>query len=212
MVRIVFIALLVMALEPVAGEESAGTSAQEPKTAPASTRPEAPSQPGASTQPATTAPSAKSVQEQMLGDLRDNPLLGPGENDPAGTGRKGDASFDPGVLGVAPAAEGQEDPAKQSALNLRRDGEFLVDRRGRVVPDPLGQRSMFVFEADAPDSQEPPMILMPCQMRQNMEDLVSKRGDTVVFIVSGQVYAYRGTNHLLPTMFRLEVDRGNLEP
>jgi hypothetical protein len=43
-----------------------------------------------------------------------------------------------------------------------------------------------------------------------MEDTVDRRGDTTVFILSGQVHTYRGANYLLPTMMKVAVDTGNL--
>jgi hypothetical protein len=71
---------------------------------------------------------------------------------------------------------------------------------------------LFVFESDEKDAPEAPMILVPCQWLQSMEDIVRDRGERVVFKVSGQVLAYRGLNYLLPTMFTVDFDRGNLQP
>lgn len=120
----------------------------------------------------------------------------------AAHGAPGGVSMERGVLGVAP---GQEQP------KLRREGEFVVNRRGRVVPSPNGRDTLFAFEADSDTASEPPMVLSPCQTLQNMEDIVRERGDKIVFILSGQVLVYRGVNYLLPTMMKLAIDRGNLE-
>lgn len=109
---------------------------------------------------------------------------------------------DRAVLGVAP---GQPKPT------LRREGEFVVSRRGRIVRSPDGAHVLLAFEADAKNSPEPPMILQPSQMLETMENIVQQRGDSVVFIVSGQVHTYRGANYLLPTMMKLAVDQGNLQ-
>ena len=70
---------------------------------------------------------------------------------------------------------------------------------------------VFVFDADSQHAPEPPMILQPCRLLQSMEDIVQQRGDTVVFVLSGQVHVYRGANYLLPTLMRIAIDRGNLE-
>ena len=42
-------------------------------------------------------------------------------------------------------------------------------------------------------------------------ELIEQRGDTVVFLISGQIHTYRGANYLLPTMMKLAIDQGNLQ-
>ena len=109
--------------------------------------------------------------------------------------------IDPGVLGIAPG---------QQAPELRREGEFLVSRRGRLVRSEDGAHVLFVFKADAKDAPERPMIMMPCRMLESMEEIASDRGGSVEFILSGEVFVYRKHNYLLPTMMKIAVDRGNL--
>ena len=110
--------------------------------------------------------------------------------------------IDPDVLGIAPG---------QKAPELRREGEFLISRRGRLVRSEDGAHVLFVFEADARDAPERPMIMMPCRMLESMEEIVADRGSDVEFILSGEVFVYRKHNYLLPTMMKIAVDRGNLE-
>ena len=52
------------------------------------------------------------------------------------------------------------------------------------------------------------MIMMPCQLLESMEKLISERGDRVVFNTSGQVFVYKGANYLLPSIMREDYDRG----
>ncbi|MFW5681723.1 MAG: hypothetical protein ACOC1G_01845 [Phycisphaeraceae bacterium] len=110
--------------------------------------------------------------------------------------------IDPDVLGIAPG---------QKAPELRREGEFIVSRRGRLVRSEDGAHVLFVFEADARDAPERPMIMMPCRMLESMEEIVADRGSDVEFILSGEVFVYRKNNYLLPTMMKIAIDRGNLE-
>jgi len=110
-------------------------------------------------------------------------------------------ALDRAVIGVAP---GTRPPV------LRREGEFVISRKGRVIGSPGGDKRLFHFEADAQASPEAPMFLLPCRLLQNIEDIVHQRGDQAVFIVTGQVFVYRGANHLLPTMFTLSINKGNL--
>lgn len=165
------------------------------------------------TQPAddlwpTTRPNSESIEDQLMQQLDTNPSVAPTQNrtigspDDQGPPTVGSVGADPRILGVAP---GQEQP------RLRREGEFIVNRRGRIVQAPNAHHTLFVFDADSDSAPEPPMILTACQMLQNMEDIVRERGDQIVFIVSGQVLVYHGMNHLLPTMMRLAIDHGNLK-
>lgn len=108
---------------------------------------------------------------------------------------------DPAILGIAP---GQDRP------KLRREGEFIISRAGRLVRSADAATVMFAFEADDADSPEPPMIMQPCRLLESMEDIVQQRGDEVVFVVSGQVHVYRNANYLLPTTMKIRIDHDNL--
>ncbi len=175
-----------------------------------SPRPAATTQPA--TQPATTQPavSAEHVQQQMQQLMSANPQLEPPQVQtvepapidappiPSITG----LDVDMNVLGIPP---GGPQP------KLRREGEFIINRRGHLTRSPSGGQILFVFEADSDSAPEPPMPLLPCQILENMESLSSQKNDQTVFIVSGQVMLYRGVNFLLPTMMKLSIDRGNLQ-
>jgi hypothetical protein len=94
---------------------------------------------------------------------------------------------------------------------LRREGDFLISRRGRLTRSPDGAHLLFAFEADGRAAGDPPMVLQPNRLLESMESIIASRGDGVVFLISGQVQAYRGVNYLLPTMMKLDIDRGNLQ-
>ena len=108
---------------------------------------------------------------------------------------------DANVIGSAPGAP---------APKLRREGEFVLSRRGRLIKSTSGQ-SMFSFDADGATASEAPMYLLPCRLLQSMEELVADQNDAVVFILSGQVFVYRGANYLLPTLMKPAIDKGNLK-
>lgn len=156
-----------------------------------------------------TLPTADEVRRSLLEDLDGPPVTTPTRRDmvkdvPSSIGVPAvDVEIDPAVLGVAP---GQTPP------KLRREGEFVINRRGRLIRSPRSNRPLFVFEADtSKDGQELPMILLPCRLLQDMEQTVMQHGDQVLFIVSGQIHNYRGANYLMPTTMRLAVDRGNTD-
>jgi hypothetical protein len=107
------------------------------------------------------------------------------------------------VLGVAPGQQ-KEQP------ELLREGEFIVNRRGHLARAKDSSRLLFVFEADKKSTPERPMILQACRTLESMEQIVQQRGESVNFIVSGQVHTYRGRNYLLPTMMKIAEGRDNL--
>ncbi|MCE9590601.1 MAG: hypothetical protein K8S99_08775 [Planctomycetes bacterium] len=159
----------------------------------------------AATQPAD-APRSEDVMRDLGAKVEPNPMIEPvnpttmpSESSPPAPDIR--PAYNPAVLGTAP---GQPKP------KMRREGEFVVNRKGRLI-HPGGGQSLFLFDADSENAAEAPLPLLPCQMLQNMEDMVRERGDSVTFIISGQITLYRNTNFLMPTMMKLAVDRGNLQ-
>jgi len=155
-------------------------------------------------------PSAEDVMDDLAGQRPEPPVVEPSQRPDIRPVRPGASrvpttrpNIDPAILGIAP---GQEQPT------LRREGEFIVSRKGRLQQAGEGGAALFVFEADGQNASEPPMVMQPCRLLEDMEDYVARHGDRVVFIVSGQVHTYRGANYLLPTMMKLAVDQGNLRP
>ena len=181
-------------------------SAADPETTPPEPSPETSTQ--TEQPPAEPEPALDQTMQEMM-DLRgEAPIVDPErrpdvQNAPGRVGVPAvTVDVDRSVLGVAP---GEPQP------HLRREGDFVVNRRGRVIRSPDGAHVLFVFEAADKESPEPPMILQACRNLQAMEDIVAERGDAAEFIVSGQVHVYRGANYLLPTMYQLAYDKGNLQ-
>ena len=158
------------------------------------------SQPAVSNHPRDLATSEvlKKLQTKVKGNVMLEPAPPPsGRN----TGRRATPRLGRQPLGVAPAMPTSE---------LKREGQYIRMRRGRIVPAPQGDQILFVFDADSTDMADPPMTLVPCQALESMEEQVRKLGDRIVFVLSGQVLEYRGANYLLPTMMKLAIRRGNL--
>ena len=87
----------------------------------------------------------------------------------------------------------------------------MMWRRGWMVRQPEGNWS-FVFQADATGLGDPPMLLMPCLLLEEMEAHAQRSGPDSPLLISGRVYRYRGRNHLLPTMFQVPRDHSALRP
>ena len=180
-------------------QAAAPTSQPEPARQPASQPALAPASQPAS-QPAAP-PSAEDVLDQILRKREESPLIDPvlpPETAPEPT------RIDPAVAGIAPGAE---------RTRLLREGQIIPMKRGRMVDAGVPTaRWVFVFDADAGGLADPPMYLMPCLMLEDMEKIAAQRGDAAVFVVSGQVFTYHGANYLLPMLFQVAPDRGNLQP
>lgn len=94
------------------------------------------------------------------------------------------------------------------AGQLLPEGTFVVDRPGRLVLE--GEWWSFVFESADGTSNERPLLLLPNQQVELMEQTSASGTRSVVFIVSGEVTSYHGRNYLLVRKVLLRRDLGNL--
>jgi hypothetical protein len=192
--RTVNITLIVLALMGLAVLNATGQDepkADGPAAAPA----------GAETE-ATGDATAEDVLNELLRRRAENPLIEPAKPD-----RNPGQELQPGAaqpLGTAPGVR---------QTKLKREGQFVITRRARMIRSTGGLSPwLLTFEADSDGLADPPMFVMPCRMLEDMEKVVGDRGDQVVFIVSGQVFVYRGANYILPTLMKLAPNMGNLNP
>ncbi|MAE62357.1 MAG: hypothetical protein CMJ49_13500 [Planctomycetaceae bacterium] len=155
-----------------------------------------------STQPASTQPSAEEVLHQLMDRRAENPLIEPAR--PLGDATTRPAHDSPHrMVGHAPGRK----------LPLRGEGQFVISRRGRMIGTQSPHlRWMFTFDSDTDTLDDPPMILLPCQLLEDMEQIVAREGDAAAFTISGQIFVYHGANYLMPTMVKRVADRGNLQP
>lgn len=65
---------------------------------------------------------------------------------------------------------------------------------------------MYVFDADELGKAEPPMLMQPSRLLEEMRHIVESRRETTTFITTGQVFVYQGRNHFLPTYFSAVAD------
>lgn len=79
---------------------------------------------------------------------------------------------------------------------LKREGEYLWDRTARITHTANGQTEL-TFDSDGKALRDPPMIALPNQMLQQMEDQVSGSSRDLKFHVSGMITEYRGRNYIL---------------
>jgi hypothetical protein len=189
-----------IAADGEAAEPAVQAAPSEP--VPVEVEPSAPIPP----QPELDEAAAAEAMDDLLDTREAAPIIEPVQNPSEGAQFKhaspaASVDIDPAVLGIAPG----DDPPP-----LRREGEFIVNRRGRLVRSAESGHRLFVFESDSKNAPELPLVMQACQLLETMEDTVDRRGDATTFILSGQVHTYRGANFLLPTMMKIAVDTGNL--
>ena len=154
-------------------------------------------------------PHADDVLQELLGQKHDSPA-----QEPTGAGVAGRAQ---GTPALAPQARLASDPLlvgldpTQPLAELKEEGQFIIARTGRLVRSVDGDHALFVLDADGPGAPEPPMVLQACKLLEDMEKTVRQQGEDVPFVITGQVFIYRGANYLLPSIVKREFDRGNLE-
>jgi hypothetical protein len=99
-----------------------------------------------------------------------------------------------------PSLAAEEAGARPRVGPLLRDGSRLVEATGSLQRDE--QSEWWVFEWPAAGSSEPrqSLVMLPCAALSEMARVVeSMPGRNAVFQVTGEVYAYRGRNYLLPS-------------
>lgn len=156
----------------------------------------------------SATPDADEVLEELIKSRRDAPggvdasAGGSGGDDEDGPVSGKRVLDDPLLLGLDP---------DQAQAELKDEGQFIVARTGRLVRSADGAHALFVLDADGRGAPEPPMVMQACKLLETMESTIAEQGDDIPFVVTGQVYVYRGANYLLPTIVKREFDRGNLE-
>lgn len=190
--------------EPEATQETSGEP--DADEAPAPDEQEAPNNPDGE----QATPSADDVLKQLLEQKHASPTA-------ESTGTGDDAESADGAGAATPAARLASDPlllgldTDQPLAELKDEGEFVIARTGRLIRSADGSHALFVLDSDGPGAPESPLILHACKLLETMEQTVKELGENVPFVITGQVFTYRGANYLLPTIVKREFDRGNLE-
>jgi hypothetical protein len=86
------------------------------------------------------------------------------------------------------------------------EGSFVMWRRGWIVRDHGGAWT-FVFESDARGLADPPLVLLPCLLLEQMEEYAERSGPVAPVLVSGRVYRSERRAYLLPSAFMVPRDR-----
>ncbi len=88
------------------------------------------------------------------------------------------------------------------------ENTMLINRSGRIIPAESGY--MLTFEDQGLNPKDAPIRLLPNRMLETAVALSAGGSKGVVFIVSGEVTAHRGTNYLLLRKVLVRRNLGNL--
>ena len=97
-----------------------------------------------------------------------------------------------------------------SAEAVWKDGYMIIDRVGRFRYASDNGRWFFHFEADGASLSEPPVIMHPSQLLEEVENLSGQRIESLKFRVTGQISKYQNSNYMLARMVWMVYDQGNI--
>lgn len=80
------------------------------------------------------------------------------------------------------------------------EGTFIVRRRGTLVPSALGP-SVFVLHPVEGEPRPRPLLVLPCRQTTQLESAARATTARPVFVLTGQVFQYRGQTYILPSAF-----------
>ena len=83
------------------------------------------------------------------------------------------------------------------AVNVLREGTFLVDRTGRLTRGADAQSWEFAFEADGKTMKDPPVVILPNLKLMAMVDAIKNANRDLKFKITGMVTEYNGRNYVL---------------
>ncbi|HEX2836516.1 MAG TPA: hypothetical protein VHN77_00145 [Phycisphaerales bacterium] len=111
--------------------------------------------------------------------------------------------------GVQPRRRERQDDTVIAAVT---DGSVVTNKRGRLVALPEeGGRLAFTIDNDPDSPGASPMLLLPCQVLEEIENVVAARGPEVTVRMSGRIVASGSKAALLPVFFQVE-RRSDLTP
>lgn len=90
--------------------------------------------------------------------------------------------------------------AKDAGVESLPEGKLITSMRGRVTRTSEGELA-FSRDGDSDSPTGGPMVLLPCQTLQSLEELTAWRGEALVLEVSGRAFEFENRRYLLPTMF-----------
>lgn len=104
-----------------------------------------------------------------------------------------------------PGGAGSE--RRGEAIPLRREGTTLTMVRGKVLQNPAGWAYFEPLPKEGelvPGADAIPVAMMPSLLLEELEGLAAFSPEPPVITLSGEFFAHRGRNYLLPRMYLVE--------
>lgn len=95
---------------------------------------------------------------------------------------------------------------KAPSVALKREGDIISRRDGRVQRTADDQGWEFHFESDGKSLQDPPMLLLPNLRLTMIENSLHDSNRDLRFTVTGTITEYHGRNYLLVEKFTVVPD------
>jgi hypothetical protein len=84
-----------------------------------------------------------------------------------------------------------------STQPLTQEGTPLIDRIGRLTPGADGKTFEFTLESDGTVLANPPLVLAPNKLLEQLEQRVQNSYADIKLRISGEILEYKGRNYLL---------------
>jgi hypothetical protein len=168
---------------------SLGQLAQRPEPVAPAPEPAPSVRPETGTRPSGQEPTAEEIIRQLMENKPLRPLTP--ETQPAGRGE-----------------QPETDLAKQEEGARWREDTLLSDRQARLIPS--GSGWMLSFEDWGKYPADPPVRVLPGRLLETAISLSAGGTRSVVFLVSGEITAYKGSNYILLRKVLVRRNMGNL--
>lgn len=107
--------------------------------------------------------------------------------------------------GATSTSARRRDKSDDGVAAATTDGSVITNRRGRLIRSAEeGGRLVFVVDNDPDSPAMPQLVLLPCQVLEEVESVVAARGPDLSVRLSGRVVASGNKASLLPVFFQVE--------
>ena len=97
---------------------------------------------------------------------------------------------------------------RSEAVPIRREGTLLTLGKGRILQNPAGWAYFEPLPLEGALERDPmatiPVVMLPSLMLEELEALAAFSSSAPIVTLSGEYFAHRGRNYLLPRMYLVE--------
>ena len=117
----------------------------------------------------------------------------------------------PAIIGtVGSSAASEQGGSSTGQITAEGPQAAVIDRLGRILYDSDRKIWQFVFEADGQSLAEPPLVLLPCRLLEQLEAHLMRAPAPLLFRVSGEPNEFRQGRYLMLRKAVIKPPGGNL--